>query len=96
MQTDASDVGIGGVLTQLWEGQERPVAYFSRRLKPAERNYTVSEKECLAVKSYAVYLLGAYFRLVTDLKALKKTMGAGARIARWALALQAYRRRGSL
>ena len=94
VQTDASDVGIGGVLAQLWEGQERPVAYFSRRLKPAERNYTVSEKECLAVveavKSFAVYLLGAHFRLVTDHAALKKTMGAGARIARWALALQAY------
>ena len=44
-RTDASDFALGAVLEQ----DGRPVEFFSRRLKSAERNYTVREKELLAV-----------------------------------------------
>ena len=47
VRTDASDVGIGAVLLQEFEGEGRlPIAYASKKLLPRERNYFVIEKEC--------------------------------------------------
>lgn len=49
IQCDASQYGIGAVLAQTnEEGDEVPVAYMSQKLTSAQRNYTVSEQECLA------------------------------------------------
>ena len=50
LRTDASDIGLGAVLLQEFEGEGRlPIAYVSKRLLPRERNYSVIEKDCLGL-----------------------------------------------
>ena len=71
LDTDASDVGIGAVLSQTDEkGAERVVAYGSKSLSRAERHYCVTRKELLAVvhfvRHFRPYLLGRQFILRTD------------------------------
>ena len=66
LDTDASESGIGAVLSQFdMEGGERVVAYASRVLNKAERKYSVTRKELLAVvtfiKQFRSYLLGRHF-----------------------------------
>ena len=96
VQTDASLYAVGCVLSQLDDnGEERAIAYASRTLNCHKKNYTVTEKECLAViyayKQFRVYLHGAKFTVVTDhaslswLQNLKEPEG---RLAQWALKLQ--------
>lgn len=74
LDTDASGKGIGAVLSQIQEDQERVVAYASRRLTKAERRYCVTRKELLAVyyfvKYFRHYLFGRPFKVRTDHKAL--------------------------
>ena len=62
LDTDASKRGIGAVLSQEQNGNERVIAYFSRSLTRSERNYCVTRKELLAVvkaiEKFHYYLYG--------------------------------------
>ncbi|KAI2646137.1 Retrovirus-related Pol polyprotein from transposon 17.6 [Labeo rohita] len=97
LQTDASDTGLGAVLSQIQEGEEHPIIYISRKLSTAERKYAAVEKEALAIK-WAVlelryYLLGRKFTLVTDhapLQWMARAKDTNARVTRWFLALQDF------
>ena len=98
LQTDASNRGIGAVLSQLDDaGQERPVPYFSRKLLPREEKYATVEKECLAIKlaiqHFRVYLLRRHFVVQTDhrcLEWLHRLKENNAKLTLWSFALQPY------
>ena len=98
LDTDASDVGIGAVLSQVQGGEERVIAYGSRVLTKAERNYCVTRRELLAVvhftNHYRHFLLGRRFTVRTDNSAVRN-MNAMAyepvgQIARWLEKLQSF------
>jgi hypothetical protein len=55
LQTDASEIAIGAVLSQNFNGEEHPVYYASRVLKDAELRYSTVEKECLAIVHWVKY-----------------------------------------
>ncbi|KAI5717968.1 hypothetical protein M8J77_014305 [Diaphorina citri] len=97
VQTDASHSGLGAVLTQTIEGKEHVIAYASRSLSKAELNYTVTEKECLAVvfgcKKFRPYIEGYKVTVITDhssLRWLHSLTNPTPRLARWALELQSH------
>jgi hypothetical protein len=94
LTTDASTVGLGAVLSQVQEGIERPVSFASRQLNKAERAYSASELETLAVvwatKYYRCYLYGKRFLVMADhaaLKFLSNFAENNSRLLRWSLHL---------
>jgi RNase H-like domain found in reverse transcriptase/Reverse transcriptase (RNA-dependent DNA polymerase)/Integrase zinc binding domain/Integrase core domain/gag-polyprotein putative aspartyl protease len=98
VECDGSDLGIGAVLMQKdEEDQDHVISYFSRKLTKAERKFSVTERECLAVieaiKKFRSYIEGSDFEIITDhasliwLINLKDPTG---RLGRWAMQLQAY------
>ena len=80
LHTDVSGRGVGGVLNVLRDGEELPVAYYSRQLKGAEVRYSATELEALAVVSaiehFLPYLYGRSFKVVTDHQALTSLMSS--------------------
>ncbi len=97
LQTDASGVAIGGVLSQKQDdGTMRPVAFWSKKLGRAERNYSATERELMAIvratEEWRVYLHGSPHPvlLLTDHKPLVYLNGKaelGMRLSRWMEAL---------
>lgn len=98
LTTDASDTAIGSVLEQLdANNQRRPVAFASRSLNNAERNYSTIEKELLAivwsVKHFRPYLYGRKFKIRTDHQPLVWLMNLkdpSSRLMRWRIKLEEY------
>jgi len=96
LRTDASKYAIGAVLGHA--DDPRPIAYASAKLNKAERNYGPSEREALCcvhmMEYFRTYLQGKHFELVTDCSCLKYLLttkaSANPRLARWALACQAF------
>ena len=98
LQTDSSDIGLGGVLYQVEQsGNELVIQFMSRAFRGPELNYTTTEKELLAVvyclKKVRLYLLGNKFTIKTDhhaLQFLKPDNIMHDRLVRWLLFLQNF------
>lgn len=97
VQTDASDYGLGAVLTQEYPDGERAISYISRSLNPNERKFSCTEKECLAVvwaiEKFRPYIEATRFKVVTDhfaLKWLNSLSDPNGRLARWSVRLQQF------
>ena len=93
LTTDASNVAVGSVLSQ----NNKPVAFYSRTLNSAERNYSTIEKELLAIlnstKHFRPYLFGRKFLIETDHKPLVwlyKIKEPNSRLIRWKLKLEEF------
>ena len=73
---DASTEAVGGTLTQKDdEGNDRVIAFFSKKLSPAETNYTANDRELLGLiyflERFRCYLEGSEFEIITDNQVLK-------------------------
>lgn len=95
--TDASDVALSGVLSQGEIPNDRPIYFFSKTLNEAQKRYSATEKELLAIveaiKAFRVYLYGRFFILITDHKALCYLFNmkdCGSRLFRQKLELSEY------
>ena len=97
LDTDASNFGLGGVLSQIQNNVECVIAYCSRALRPSQWKYCTTKREMLAAVSMCIqfrsYLHGAKLTLRTDHKSLiwlhrfKDTEGI---MARWLHTLQQF------
>ena len=98
LYTDASHVALGGVLAQVDSNKhEYVICYISKILKDSERNYGISELECLCIvwciNKLWYYFFGNTVKIVTDNSALKWLFSnnrPNARLARWSVLLQQF------
>ena len=74
VMTNASEMVVGAVLQQHIAGEWQPIAYFSKKLKPAETRYSAFDRELLAlylaIKHFRHFLEGRPFQVLTDHKPL--------------------------
>ena len=100
LHTDASKFGLGAVLAQMVNDEEKVIAYASKSLKKSQQNYTTSDRECLAIiwgiRHFRSHLLGKKFNLYTDhsalqfLQTMKLNRDLSGRLARYQMFLQEY------
>ena len=88
---DASGYTITGVLSQIQKGKWHLIAFFSRKLSPAEQNYGTLDQKLLAIvhsfKHWRHYLEGAQYKITvltdaTNLKGFNTTVNLTRRNAR--------------
>ena len=74
ISTDASSIGTGGVLQQRMDGAWKPIAFFSKKLSKAEKNYSTFDRELLAIykaiKRFRYFIEGRSFHVYSDHKPL--------------------------
>ncbi len=97
LDTDASDSGLGAVLSQTQEEKEKVIAYMSKALTKAERSYCTTRKELLAVvvslKHFHTYVYGQHILLRTDNAAvswMRNLRNPTGQVARWLQVLGMY------
>lgn len=97
LDTDASNVCVGAVLSQLQDGEEKVIAYGSAHLQSPQQRYCVTRRELLAVvrftRQYRHYLLGRSFVLRTDHNSLTwlfRFKNPEGQLARWIEELSQY------
>ena len=97
VHTDPSGHATGAVLMQEFEEGARPIAFMSKKMKPAERNYPVYEQELLAIlnalRAWRHYLGGRHFTVLTDhqsLQYMEVSAMATPRQVRWATLLSEF------
>ncbi|GFX83124.1 transposon Tf2-6 polyprotein [Trichonephila clavipes] len=97
IRTDASNYALGAVLIQGEDKEEHPVDFASRLLNPAERNYSTTEREALAVvwavNKFRGYIDGTSITVASDnqlLRWLMKLKSPTGKLACWALQLQSF------
>ena len=97
VDTDASQLASGAVLSQIQGGDEKVIAYTSEKFSKSETNYCTTYRELLAViravKHFRHYLIGHHFTIRTDHNSLKWLMNfkeTKGLVARWIMQLQEY------
>lgn len=97
ISVDASNYAVGGYISNDPPPNDRPIEYFSKTLNQAQRNYSTTHKELLAIilaiEQFQHYIWGKSFVLYTDHQALTYLFNQskpGSRLLRWKLALAEY------
>ena len=96
IHTDASDYQLGAVISQKYGDEYKPLAFFSRKLNKAQKNYTTTEKELLSIveciREFRNILFGYPIEVYSDHKNLVNaaTVSQSQRVMRWRMILEEF------
>ena len=97
IQADASNIGTGSTLSQMFDGEEHPIAYASCAFTDTQRNWITVERECYAIvhalKKFDSFIYGREIKIVTDhnpLVFITESAPDNPKLVRWKLSLQRY------